>query len=266
MLKFRNFGRKSLAVNLSDLAAMGGKPCWALLSLAIPAGMDLDFLDPFLDGMLGMAAEFGVALIGGDTCSSRSGLVLSITLFGEQCDNREIYRAGAQAGDRICVSGTIGDSALGLLELRRGSTGGDAVARHLDPFPRCRVGEALADRGCATAMIDLSDGFLADLGHILELSGKGARIETSALPLSRYFMDHAGVLVDNPLELALSGGEDYELLFTLPSDRLSELDDISRETGTPLTVVGEITADSALRINSADGDPITVTRQGYRHF
>ena len=177
-------GRKSLAVNLSDIAAMGGTPRFALLSLAIPPEFSLPFLDPFIAGFSNQAHRNGVVLIGGDTCSSRSGFVISVTLMGEQRPNRIVRRAGAGAGDQIYVTGTVGDSALGLELLRRGEQSGGAITRHLDPLPRNEAGMALAEKGLASAMIDVSDGLLADLSHILKQSGCGATLFLDRLPLS----------------------------------------------------------------------------------
>lgn len=259
-------GRKSLAVNLSDLAAMGGRPRWFLLSLALPAATDLKFLDPFIGGMLEMADTFGVALVGGDTCSSRSGLVISITVLGEQAPEKVLYRRGATPGDLVCVTGTIGDSSLGLAQLAQGGRSGVAVARHVDPMPRCHEGLMLAEAGIPSAMIDVSDGLLADLGHILELSGAGARVDVDRIPLSSYFLEHAGRFSDDPMQFALSGGEDYELLFTLPPQLWPETDHLLSGAGSCVSVIGEITTDCALRPVMADGSLYPTPTKGYRHF
>lgn len=259
-------GRKSLAVNLSDMAAMGGKPRWFLLSLGLPGGTELEFLDPFVTGMLAMADHHGVALVGGDTCASRSGLVVSITLMGEQLPEKVVYRRGAAPGDLVCVTGTLGDSALGLAELRSGVREGSAVSRHLDPVPRCREGLLLGEAGIPSAMIDLSDGLLADLGHILELSGGGARIEVERIPLSPYFREQARKLLDDPTPLALAGGEDYELLFTLPRRFLGDAERLLGGTESGLTVVGEVTATGGLQVLLPDGRPYHFDTSGFRHF
>jgi thiamine-monophosphate kinase len=158
-------GRKSLAVNLSDIAAMGGKPCYFLLSMAIPETLSVEFLDEFTNGILAMAGEFDVTLIGGDTCSSKAGFVISVTVIGEQHPDRVVTRSGARPGDLIFVSGTLGDSALGLALLRSGVKQGFAVTRHLDPTPRVREGLAMAAAKLPTSMLDVSDGLLSDLGH-----------------------------------------------------------------------------------------------------
>ena len=259
-------GRKSLAVNLSDMAAMGGRARWFLLSLGLPEATEIEFLDLFINGMLDMADLYGVALVGGDTCASRSGLVVSITLLGEQLPERVVYRRGALPGDLVCVTGTIGDSSLGLAELRIGGREGSAVSRHLDPAPRCREGLLLSEAGITTAMIDLSDGLLADLGHILELSGVGARIEVDRIPLSAYFREHAPKLTDNPMSLALAGGEDYELLFTVPPGLRADSERLLGTVGTCVTVIGEVTAAGGLQTVSHDGKPYISDCIGFRHF
>lgn len=259
-------GRKSLAVNLSDIAAMGGDPRWFLLSLALPSSLSLEFVDRFVTGLLSMADEHHVALIGGDTCSSRSGLVINIALVGEQHPERVTYRTGARPGDLVCVTGTVGDSGLGLLQLRAGITDGGAVSRHLDPAPRCATGKALAEAGIPTAMIDLSDGLLADLGHILKLSAAGARIVTELVPLSSHFREAALRFAEDPLHLAMTGGEDYELLLTLPPDRLDDADSLALETGVPLTVIGEITSEPGLSVRDRDGKSHDAAIRGFSHF
>jgi thiamine-monophosphate kinase len=259
-------GRKSIAVNLSDIAAMGGIPRFALLSLAIPPFLTLDFLDIFIDGFLSRARQHGITLIGGDTCSSRSGFVISVTLVGEQQPVRIVRRVGARPGDRVYVTGTVGDSALGLELLRKGERSGTAITRHLDPSPRNEAGVALAERGLATAMIDVSDGLVADLGHILKQSGCGATVFLDRLPLSPEYLHRIGDVADDCFSLALSGGEDYELLFTSPAIRQEEISDLSAALGIPLTAIGEITTASGLALIAPDGAPYTPTSRGFDHF
>lgn len=257
-------GRKSLAVNLSDVAAMGGVPRWFLLSLALPAELQLPFLDDFTRGILSMAEEFGVTLVGGDTCASKKGLVISVTLMGEQLPERVVTRGGAKTGDLVCVSGFPGDSALGLVKLSRGERG-EGTVRHLDPLPRIAAGLALAEAGIPTAMIDVSDGIVADLGHILEQSGiSGARIDAALLPSSPLFKDEASRYGD-PLALALSGGEDYELLFTLHPAKKELLPLLTERLGLPLTVIGEIDAGTGVRVATAEGEH-RPKASGYDHF
>lgn len=262
----QSLGKKALSVNLSDIAAMGGKPRYYLLSLAIPPAISLAFLDDFICGMLSQAEQFGVQLIGGDTCSSAGPLVLTLTVLGEQSPDLLVRRSGAHPGDQICVTGTLGDSALGLRLLQLGGRQGNAVARHLDPVPRVREGLALAEATIPSAMIDLSDGLLADLGHILDLSAVGARIAAEALPLSDTFREHFPTITEEALSLALAGGEDYELLFTVPPEKIPLVFPLLEKLGTPVAVIGTITAEKTRVVIGSDGREISLNSKGYDHF
>jgi len=293
-------GRKSLAVNLSDLAAMGAIPRWALLCLAVPADLPLDFLDEFTRGFLEMAGEHGVSLIGGDTCASRSGFTISVTIMGEQLPERILRRSGARVGDEIWVTGTLGDAALGLRMLEDGlnsqnlthpppslplegggarmsppfqgeGQGGDGaseflLARLLNPTPRTVLGIALAESGLLHAMIDISDGLLSDFGHIAELSGLGGIIRVDDLPLSDAF--RASVQSENPLpcHLALSGGEDYELCFTAPPECREKIKAIVKNCGVQGTPVGIVASSKTVAVVQNDGRPYTVQQPGFNHF
>lgn len=262
----RTLGRKSLAVNLSDIAAMGGVPRSVLLSVAIPVNLPIEFLNEFTSGFLEQARRFNVALIGGDTSASRSGFVISVALLGEQYPDRVMTRRGAKPGDLLCVSGTVGDASLGLALLMAGERQGGAVVRHLDPEPRVHLGRALAEAAIPTAMIDISDGLIADLGHILELSGTGARVDAGALPLSDYYLELAGQYSPEPYSFALEGGEDYELLFTLPPERFAEAAKIAGETCTIITAIGEIVADHGVSVALPGGGLYSRSKGGYDHF
>ncbi len=261
-----SLGRKSLAVNLSDIAAMGGRPRFVLLALAIPPTLSVEFLDIFTAGFLALADEHGVALIGGDTCSSRAGLVISVTVLGEQEPALFVARGGARPGDLVCVTGTLGDAAVGLELLRRGEREGWCVRRHLAPTPRLREGERLAVAGLPTAMIDVSDGLLADLGHILEQSGNGAVIELSRLPLSDNYRETVARLALDPFAPALAGGEDYELLFTLPPDRWQEARQFMEQVGTGVDCIGTIRPEPGIDIIGLDGLPWESRAAGFDHF
>ncbi len=270
--QLRLLGRKSLAVNLSDLAAMGARPRWFFLSLAIPAGLPLDEIEVLLDGLSEQAAAHGVLLAGGDTCGSRSGLVISVTIVGEQRPELLLRRSGARPGDEVWVSGTLGDSALGLQLLLKNKsvTGGAAteyvVNRHLDPTPRCGLGQALAEAGLARAMIDISDGLLADLGHICQQSGCGAEIALAHLPRSPQFERLVTSATPFPWQLVAAGGEDYELCFTAPADRRAAILERAKTAGVPATVVGKVTDSGRVVAHLPDGSIFQPSSAGYTHF
>jgi thiamine-monophosphate kinase len=258
-------GRKSLAVNLSDIAAMGGIPRYFLLSLALPRQISVEFVDLFIGGTLEMAEQFGVSLIGGDTCASQQGVVISVTVIGEQYPDLVVSRSGARPGDLICVTGTVGDSALGLSMLQGGLREGFAVSRHLDPTPRVREGILLAEARLPTAMIDVSDGLLADLGHILKLSGAGARLCLDKIPLSADYLERYSVTGEDTYSLPLSGGEDYELLFTTPAGKIDTVQSVLMESGSGCAVIGEIAAAGLLQL-TVSGAEYTPKQWGYNHF
>lgn len=261
-------GRKSLAVNISDIAAMGGIPRWATLSLGIPPGLPLDFLDEFTRGFLAMSGEYGVTLIGGDTCSSRQGLAISVTIMGEQLPECIVRRSGARPGDEIWVTGTLGDAAMGLRLVESGETEGHEylLSRLLDPVPRTAAGTALAGSGLATAMIDVSDGLLADFGHIAEQSGVGGIIRLTDLPLSRQLREAAAAISSSPHESALAGGEDYELCFTAPAECREKIAASMKKCGIPAFPVGIVTAAPEVTVLAASGEPFHLSHQGFNHF
>ncbi len=268
----RLLGRKALAVNLSDLAAMGARPRWFFLSLAIPVGFPLDEIEALLDGVAEQATAHGVLLAGGDTCGSRSGLVISVTIMGEQRPELLLRRSGARTGDEVWVSGTLGDSALGLqLLLKNRPVSGCneteyVVNRHLDPTPRCGLGQALAKAGLASAMIDISDGLLADLGHICEQSGCGAEIRLAQLPRSPQFQRLVASAPLSLWQLAAAGGEDYELCFTASADRRAAIQELAKTAGIPATVVGKVTDSGRVVAYLPDGSIFQPSSAGYTHF
>jgi thiamine-monophosphate kinase len=236
----RRLGRKSVSVNVSDIAAMGGEPRALFLGLALPSSMTVEEIDEFAAGFLEAAADYGAILAGGDTCRSPGPLLVSVTAEGAVPETQLVSRAGARLGDLLYVSGTLGDSALALRHLKNGQVPPPELAeRHHDPRARTALGRALAQGGLASAMIDLSDGLLADLGHILEASAVGAQVDQESLPLSAAFR---AALADAPdlMELALGGGEDYELLFCAAPQHEKEVAALSEALAIPLTRVGEI--------------------------
>ena len=259
----QSLGRKSLAVNLSDLAAMGATPRQFLLSIALPKTLTLEFVDGFVSGVMEQAERFGVTLVGGDTCASLGGLAISITALGEQLPELVVKRSGASPGDLICLTGTVGDAALGLDALRRGERDGFLVARQLDPTPRVAAGVALAGAGLASAMIDVSDGVLSDLTHICELSGVGARLDLAGLPLSDEYRAACGA---DPYALALGGGEDYELLFCIPKGKRGEVEELLGRLGLRCSVTGEIVEGSGVRLVAPGGGDYQPGQRGFDHF
>ena len=201
-------------------------------------------------GIMEQAERFGVTLVGGDTCASKKGVAISITALGEQRPERIVKRSGAQAGDLIYLTGTVGDAAAGLLELQEGVRQGFLVSRQLDPQPRVSAGVALAEAGLAKAMIDVSDGVLADLGHICELSGVGARLDLMELPLSDEYLATCGA----------------DLLFCAPKDRGEEVESLFAHLGVRVTKVGQVTPGSALELVTAMAGTYAPKLRGFDHF
>jgi thiamine-monophosphate kinase len=254
-------GHKLLAVNLSDLAAMGAVPRWASLALTLPE-VDEDWLNGFCQGLFGLAAAHNVALVGGDT--TRGPLTLSITLHGLVPEGQALRRDGARAGDAIYVSGCLGDAGLAL-QHELGHLNVPSIAEILPrlhrPMPRIALGQAL--RGLASAAIDISDGLLADLGHILEATGVGARLELQALPLSAAVQSITG---KGDWSLPLAAGDDYELCFTVPPEREADLQEKLAGLDVTVTRIGQIEAEPGLRCLDAKGECYTPHGMGYEHF
>jgi len=253
-----DIGWKSLAVNLSDLAAMGAAPAWCTLSLSLPQS-DATWIDGFLDGFLDLAERHGIALVGGDT--TRGPLSISVTAMGLVEPGRDLRRDGARVGDDVWVTGTLGDAAGGLARLS-GETVPALRARLDRPSPRVDAGRAL--RGIATACVDVSDGLLADLGHIASRSGVGAQVAVDALPMSealRAAFDEA-----TRTALQASGGDDYELCFSAPADARDRVEALSSQLGLQITRIGRMAAGEGVQAVRADGRPWSSARRGYDHF
>jgi thiamine-monophosphate kinase len=251
----RKLGHKALAVNLSDMAAMGAAPRWVTLALALPAA-DESWLEEFAKGFFALAGRFGVELIGGDT--TRGPLAICVTILGEVPTGLALFRAGARPGDDIWVSGQLGGAALALSQPEIAS-----VAARLDePEPRVELGERL--RGLASAAIDVSDGFAQDLGHILERSGAGAMVEYELLPRPA---EVKGIRDANlQARLVLCGGDDYELVFSAPQANRGEIGALAAELKLPLARVGSIQAgEPKLQVIDGQGRPMAVGR-GFDHF
>jgi len=236
----RRLGRKSVSVNVSDIAAMGGTPRHLSLGLGLPGDMTVEEFDLFMEGFLEAAEDYGATLTGGDLSRSPGPLMIAVTAHGTIEVSRHILRSGARPGDALYLSGTLGDSALALRLLEQGEVPDPFLARRLhDPQARTGLGRVLAMEGVPSAMIDVSDGLLADLGHILDDSNAGAEIDGEALPLSDPF--RKAVAEDRSLlELAWGGGEDYELLFTVPPGRECSLKGPAFLALGPLTRIGTL--------------------------
>ncbi len=266
-------GKKSLAVSISDIAAMGGIPRWALLSLALPPDTPLDFLDEFMHGFLSMASEYEVTLIGGDTCSSKTGIAISVTIMGEQYPEKIVRRSTAIPDDDIWVTGTLGDAALGLMLIEEkiyysvcSELEKKLISRLLNPVPRVFASLSLAENGLATAMIDISDGILADFGHIARLSSVGGCIYLDALPISTEFASNMPATVRDPYHLALVGGEDYELCFTAKQCNRGKIEECMKKSGIEATRIGIVTSSTAVTVLDRDGTLYIPNCKGFNHF
>ena len=261
---------KALRVNLSDLAAMGAEPFAYTLSAAFPDDVDEDWIAAFAGALAEEQARFRVGLIGGDTVATPGPLSLCVTAFGTVPEGRLLRRSAAQSGDSIYVSGTVGDAALGLrvaggeLPDLAPDLAGALAERYLRPRPRVELGLGL--RALAHAVIDVSDGLVADLAHVCRESGVDAVVEASRVPLSPAV--RAAVAADATLmETVLTGGDDYELLFTAPATASAAVEDLSADLELPLTVIGRLEeGDGTVRVVAADGRTLRFRTGGYRHF
>lgn len=261
--------RKLVRVNLSDLASKGARPFAIMLAAAFPKGTDLPWLQQFAHGLAEDVAAFGVALIGGDTVAIPGPLTLSLTAFGKVETGRAILRSAARAGDTIWVSGCIGDGALGLRAAQGNWEG--LAAPHVDyladryrlPRPRVTLGPRLT--GLAHAGMDISDGLAQDLGHICRASGLAARVDAARVPLSA--AARAALDTDHSLlATVLTGGDDYELLFTAPADAHDAILAAGREAGVDVTAIGTMVTGEGVTVRDVDGRPLPLARGGWRHF
>lgn len=262
-------GRKLLRVNLSDLAAMGAVPIAYLLTMALRDEGTANWVEAFARGLAVDQKTFRVSLIGGDTTATQGPIALSATALGYVSLDGGLRRSGARAGDRVFVSGTIGDGAMGL-KLLTGKLSGlgkddrDYLEHRFQlPEPRVTLGQRL--HGLASAAIDVSDGLMADLEHICIASGVGAVLEMARVPMSAATRR---ALATDPqlLKTVIAGGDDYELLFTAPADRTEEIEAAASETSVPVTQIGSVKIGQGVTLVGKDGVPIKLTLHGYRHF
>jgi thiamine-monophosphate kinase len=262
---WRELGWKVLAVNLSDIAAMGGKPGYALISLALPGHTEVDDVSALYKGVIELAEQFGVNVVGGDTC--RAPLVaITITVLGSAGNKDILTRSAAKPGDMIAVTGSLGGAAGGL-EMLTGRLRFDVEATaslrdaFLRPMPRMTEGQMLVEQGVKAA-IDISDGLISDLGHICKASRVSARVEVECVPVHPAVRANFG---DKALEMALAGGEDYELLFTASSEIMEKVKAVAT---CPIAVVGEIMAGEKadIRLVDKNGKPFSLSGVGWEHF
>lgn len=257
-------GHKALAVNLSDLAAMGATPAWFTLNLSMPA-VDAAWLQAFSAGLFALAHAHSIDLIGGDT--TRGPLSITITAHGFVPVEGALLRSGAGVGDRIYVSGILGDAGVALRALEKKLPLDTDYQQHVlaklnRPIPR--VAEGLKLRGLASACIDISDGLVADLGHLLTRSGVGARVDVRRLPVSKVYRSVFDAV--GGWDLALAYGDDYELCFTVPAARQAAFERMAAQFHCGFTHIGDIDAQAGLRLVGDQGQPYTLSRRGFDHF
>jgi thiamine-monophosphate kinase len=267
-------GRKAAAINLSDIAAMGGTPTYMLVSLAMPPETEVGFIDELYRGLKDQVNAAGADIVGGNMANLPDRFMIDILLLGSVRPDHLLLRSGARVGDQVCVTGVLGDSAAGLALLQHPQAEVDAEAReqllaaHLTPTPRLLEGRVLASTGAVTAALDVSDGTISDIGHICERSYVGVELWTRRLPISGAARSAAQATGRDVLDFALRGGEDYQLLFTVPQPRAVEVADrVQAATGTPVTAIGQILPASAgIQVLLPNGTRAPVGKGGWDHF
>lgn len=261
----RSIGHRCLAVNLSDFAAMGAEPAWASIALTLPS-INEAWIKEFTDGLFEIAEYYNVQIIGGDT--TQGPLAVSVSLKGFVTEGKAMLRSGAKAGDWIYVTGQLGDSALSVqAKLNKIELAQDVqvMTQQRFDFPSARIAAGQVIRHAATSAIDLSDGLLQDLGHILNASNVSAHIDVEKLPISYLIEDAVGK--EQAIKLALTGGEDYELLFTVPEEQKAYLDQNATAMGVNFTCIGQVRGGKPSIDLSLNGEPYTVEdEQGFQHF
>ncbi|MXZ12732.1 MAG: thiamine-phosphate kinase [Candidatus Dadabacteria bacterium] len=264
----RQLGKKAVCVAVSDIGAMGAVPRYLLCSLGCRGAGAGEFIEELSRGVEDGCREFDVSLVGGNLSESQTVFV-SMTALGEVLRNDMVLRSGAAEGDGIYVTGTLGDSALGLRILSSDPEidGGEvAISRHIEPTPRLAVGRMVAERGIATSMIDISDGLFCDLEKLTSECGLGAEVHLGSLPLSRGFLSLSAKFCEDVYLLAVSGGEDYELLFTSPEDKRLAVDEVSRLCGVAISRIGSVTGGRGVRFFDEGGEEVFYDTGGFEHF
>jgi thiamine-monophosphate kinase len=267
-----SLGHKAMAVNMSDIAAMGGTAREGFVSIAIPEDCSLQYLDELYQGVHDICSRFGVNILGGDTTGSRQDLVINVALTGEVSKEEILIRKGARPGDVICTTGYLGDSRAGLHLVVNDIPRSNEYLKylfqsHIAPWPCLREGRFLAASQMVSAAMDISDGLSSDLAHMCKASGTGARINASSLPLSPELLCFCADKKADAVDWALSGGEDYTLLFTVRPQNLSSLiQDYEREFGAPFAVIGEMTQGNDQVLIEASGEERPLSATGWDHF
>jgi thiamine-monophosphate kinase len=262
-------GRKSLAVNISDIAAMGGIPGEAVISIAIPGTIEVEYLDQLYEGMKAMASEFGVNLLGGDTTSSPRHLVINVALVGWAAEDEVLYRSGAKEGDVIFLTGEVGSSAAGLdliLSGKKFNRRETLLQAHVNPTPQIREGRIVAGLKVANSLIDVSDGVASDLGHICEESRVGAVLEESRIPVTETFRSYCSEYRIDCEKLMLHVGEDYVLLGTVPAESADQLKNALEAACCRFYAIGTIVRGEGILLAGTDGETRKIAASGFDHF
>lgn len=265
-------GHKALAVSLSDIAAMGAKPVWSMVSIGVPEKIwKTDFVDKFYEGYMNLAEQYGVELVGGDVSKTPDKIVLDSIVAGEVRKNKAILRSGAKSGDLIFVTGQLGGAAAGLKLLENGekfenSAHKNLLLRQLAPTPQLGIGQILGEENLATAMVDLSDGISADLMHICHSSRVGAKIILDKIPVESKILDFdfTQFQIEDKTSLALNGGEDFELLFTVCPKKIFQLEKALKNRS--ISHIGEITANAGIITLITNKKSQILEPEGFRHF
>ena len=264
----RQLGKKAVCVTVSDIGAMGAVPRYLLCSLGCRSADSMEFIEDLSQGVEDGCREFEVCLVGGNLSESRT-VFISMTALGEVSRDDIVLRSGAAEDDDIYVTGTLGDSALGLriLSTDPGIGGGEGfVSRHLEPTPRLAVGLMVAKRGVASSMIDVSDGLFRDLEKLTSKRGLGAEVSLADIPLSSGFLSLSGSLAEDAYRLAVSGGEDYELLFPSSVEDRAAVEEISRLCGVAISKIGSVTGGRRVRFFDEGGEEVFYDTGGFEHF
>ncbi len=264
--KPEEIAKRSVAVSISDIASMGGRPRFILSTIGFPKCSDRNLVDGLLKGIENSCELYNVDLIGGNVTSSKE-LFLNITIIGQTEKDRVVRRSGAKAEDLVFVTGNLGDSALGLKVLRSEEKIEDrtVINAHKDPRPRIKVGRELSRSGLASSMIDVSDGLLIDLERITTEQGVGAEIYAENVPLSASYLSLISRFEKDPLRLALTGGEDYELLFTSPPDRRDKIKELEISTGTRISEIGTVVREKKVKLFDKGGNTLSYRKSGFVH-